>query len=178
MADEFDANEFLSDVGIEDNGSDLVKKLRKAVERLGKEKQAVVDELAAFKGAQAKAALEDTWSELKVPEPLRGFYKGDETPEAIKAWWDSSKGFFNLPAEDGQETAAATQETQQHAELQDVAKAATLGSDPAGNLSETALKQFAAEASKLSAHRDADKLAEALTKLGIPRGGITVPQQG
>lgn len=178
MADEFDANEFLSDAGIDpSDDTPVVKLLRKKVTELGKALKAKETEIATFHAEQAKAALADTWKDLGVPEALRGFYTGEQNADAIKTWWESSKSFFNLPAGDGQDT-AATQETQQHTELQDVAKATALGSDPAGNLSEAALKQIAAEASKLSANNNPEKLAEFYAKLGIPKGVINVPHAG
>jgi hypothetical protein len=177
MADEFDEAEFLSSAGIDpEQDSPTMKLLRRQLKELGKERKALADKLAAIETEKAKAALEDTWKTLGVPEPVRGFYKGEDNADAIKSWWESSKQFFNVPA-DGEPPAQAA-EPQGQQELQQVAQATALGSDVPGSLTADALQQLAKEASKLSANNNPDKLDEFFAKIGLPKGGYTVPQKG
>jgi hypothetical protein len=60
---------------------------------LVKQKDKELAELNAFK---AGISVKATWDELKVPDAIRKLYNGDTSADAIKAWWNDSKGLFNV----------------------------------------------------------------------------------
>lgn len=53
-------------------------------------------ELAELKTVEAQRSVKATWDELKVPDVIRKLYNGDTSADAIKAWWEDSKGLFNI----------------------------------------------------------------------------------
>lgn len=189
MADTFDANEFLSSIGVDPDGSDAdtsaVKMLRKTVKELGAKLSAANDKIAAFEKEKTDGLISKTWEDLKVPEPIRKMYHGEKTPEAIKSWWQESKSFFNLEAAgDAGDTSsqggqpAGGGEPGVANELAQVQQAASLGHDRPENLSADAISAEAAKVKGTSASASPNALAEFLTKLGVPGGGITPPRVG
>lgn len=182
MADEFDPDQFLADAGIDDNGSDLVKNLRKLVKQLGKERDEARAQIAEFQTQQKQTQVKQTWDSLGVPEAIRGFYKGDDDAEAIKSWWEASKGFFNIPDPEGDKSGgtppAPPADPEQQNGLQQVAQAASLGQDQPASLTQDAIMQAAQQVKNTSASKNPDALAQFLTQLGVPGGGITPPRVG
>lgn len=105
----------------------LRQKLEQALAVI-KQKDKELADLNAFK---ASISVKATWDELKVPAPIREFYKGEQTTEAMKEWWEASKGFFNIPvAEDApaDEQPTPEQVAQQQA-AQQFQEAQTLGTN-------------------------------------------------
>lgn len=76
------------------NGGTLRQKLEQALAALKAKDQ----ELEALRSKETERTVKATWDELQVPAPIREFYKGDQTPDAMKQWWEASKGFFNVQA--------------------------------------------------------------------------------
>lgn len=106
----------------------LRQKLEQALAVLKQKDQ----EIAALKTAETQRTVESTWNELKVPDAIRKLYNGDTSADAIKAWWEDSKGLFNIQAADeapavqqppSSERLAAIQAAQQFQQ------ASTLGTD-------------------------------------------------
>lgn len=91
MSDEF----VLDDETAKSNdGGTLRQKLEQAIAALNALKQ----ENESLKSEKVERVVKATWDELKVPAPIRSFYQGDQSPEAMKQWWEASKGFFNIEA--------------------------------------------------------------------------------
>ena len=88
-----DTNEFVDDDTQQDPGK--LRQLLKQAHATLKQKD---KELADLLGEKAESAARSTWDELKVPDFVRGLYNGDNTPDAMKQWWETSKGFFNIEA--------------------------------------------------------------------------------
>lgn len=189
MADTFDANEFLSSIGVDPDGSDAdtsaVKMLRKTVKELGAKLSAANDKIAQYETEKTQGVIKATWDELNVPQPIRDMYHGEKTPEAIKSWWEASKSFFNLEAAgDGGDASsrggqpAGGSEPGAATDLAAVQQAASLGHDRPENLSADAIGAEAAKVKGTSASKNPNALAEFLTKMGVPGGGITPPRVG
>lgn len=86
------------------------------------------DELNAFK---ASLSVKATWDELKVPDAIRKLYNGDTSTEAIKAWWEDSKGLFNIEqaAEQPAEQQLTPEQVEQQQQAQQFQDAQALGSN-------------------------------------------------
>jgi hypothetical protein len=80
------------------DGGTLRQKLEQAIAALNAMKQ----ENESLKSEKAERVVKATWDELQVPSPIRSFYQGDKSPDAMKQWWEASKGFFNIQAADEQ----------------------------------------------------------------------------
>jgi len=177
MADEFDADEFLTSIGVEENesNSNVVKLLRKQLKDLGKQLKDATTQIQSFEAEKVKASLDGTWKDLGVPEVLREDYHGEQTADAVKTWWEARKGFFNLPTEQ-QATEVTQQQTQQAQDLQAVTQAANLGQDQVNNLSLDAFKQKAAEVVRTSPSKNPNALADLLNGFGMTTGPVDVPR--
>src|SRR4051794_32732376 len=103
-----DPNEFTSDQDGSSTGGTLRQKLEQALAQLSTLKA----ENETLKSKETERTTTTVWDELKVPAPIRGFYTGDKTPEAIKAWWDASRGFFNLEAGESEPQETEVQRSQ------------------------------------------------------------------
>lgn len=77
-------------------------------------------ELLELLSEKAATVAKTTWDELKVPAPIRDFYKGEQTPDAMKQWWEASKGFFNIEA--GEEAPVTEQPSEQELAQQQAAQ--------------------------------------------------------
>jgi len=125
-----DTNEFVLDDtdGANQSGGTLRQKLEQAVALLNQFKA----ENEALKSEKTNTVIKSAWDELQVPEFYRGLYNGDKTPDAIKTWWEASKGFFNIEANE-EAPAGQEQETEQQREHREAAEryqeATSLGSD-------------------------------------------------
>jgi len=180
MTEQFDANEFLSEIGIEaeDGATDTpaIKQLRKKIKELGKQHSAALTTIATYETEKTTAALSSVWKELAVPEAIQSFYHGDKTPEAIKAWWEASKTVFNVqPATNADGTPVVPVVPPATADLAAVQAASNLGTD----LNNVGLEAFQAKAKEVrtqSANRNPTALADLLATVGIPTGGITAPR--
>jgi len=95
VSDEFDTS-------VEDNTQPgvLRQKLEQALAALKQKDK----ELADLRTAEAQRSVKSTWDELKVPDAIRKLYNGDTSPDAIKSWWEDSKGLFNVQAGEEQPT--------------------------------------------------------------------------
>lgn len=175
MADDFDADEFLSELGVEENESNshVVKVLRKQLQSLGKQLKDAKTTIESFETEKVKTALASTWTDLGVPEVLREDYHGEQTADAVKAWWEARKGFYNIPAE--QTTEQTQQASQQTQDLQAVAQAGNLGRDQPGNTSLDAFKQKAAELARSSPSKNPHALNDLLNEFGLKAGPMDFP---
>jgi len=122
-----DNSEFVDDDTQQDPG-----KLRQLLKQAHAQLKQKDKELEDLRTAEAQRTVKSTWDELKVPDFVRGLYNGDKTPDAMKQWWETSKGFFNIeaveeaPAKQEQET----EEQRAHREAAERYQEATsLGSD-------------------------------------------------
>jgi cytochrome c556 len=175
MADDFDADEFLSELGVEENenNSHVVKALRKQLRELGKQLKDAKTSIESFEAEKVKTSLNGTWTELGVPEVLREDYHGEQTPEAVKTWWEARKGFFNLT---DTSTTAETEESRQNTQdLQAVAHAGNIGRDQPGNTSLDAFKLKAAELSRSSPSKNPHALNDLLNEFGMKAGPMDFP---
>jgi hypothetical protein len=181
MTEQFDANEFLSEIGIEaeDGAQDTpaIKQLRKKIKELGKQHTAALTTIATYETEKTTAALSSVWKELAVPEVIQGFYTGEKTTEAIKAWWEASKTVFNVPPAVNADGTPATPAAPPAVatDLAAVQAASSLGAD----LNSVGLEAFQAKAKEVrtqSANRNPNALAELLSTVGIPAGGVTAPR--
>lgn len=175
MADvDFDADEFLSEIGVEetDSNSHVVKLLRKQLKEMGKQLKEANTSIQSFEAEKVKASLASTWTELGVPEVLREDYRGEQNPDAVKAWWEARKGFYNITAETTQTTQEDAQQTQ---DLQAVTQAGQLGQDQSGNLGLDAFKSKAAEVIRTSPSRNPHALADLFAQFGM-KSGVDVPR--
>jgi len=77
-------------------------------------------ELADLNAFKASISVKATWDELKVPDRIRKLYNGDTSADAIKAWWEDSKGLFNV--ESAEEQPAEQQLTPEQVEQQQAAQ--------------------------------------------------------
>lgn len=91
----------------------LLKQAHAQLKQVTKER----DDLNAFK---AQISVNSTWDELKVPDRIRKLYNGDTSADAIKAWWEDSKGLFNV--EVAEAAAAERQPTPEELEQQQAAQ--------------------------------------------------------
>lgn len=176
MADEFDADGFLSEIGVEetDTNTHVVKLLRKQLKEMSKQLKDAGAQIQTFESEKAKASLDGTWKELGVPEVLREDYRGEQNPDAVKTWWEARKGFYNIPAEQ-QTTEGTQQQTQQAQDLQAVTQAANLGQDQAGNLSLEAFKQKASELARSRPSKNPHALDDLLNSFGMKAGPMDFP---
>lgn len=123
------SNEFVLDDndGANQSGGTLRQKLEQAVALLNQLKT----ENEQLKSEKTQRTVNETWDTLSVPAPIREFYKGDQTPDAMKQWWEASKGFFNIQATEEQGQAEELSPEQQA--NQDAARryqeATSLGTD-------------------------------------------------
>lgn len=125
-----DTNEFvLDDTDGNQSGGTLRQKLEQAVALLNQLKT----ENETLKSEKTNTVIKSAWDQLQVPEFYRGLYNGDKTPDAIKTWWEASKGFFNIEAGEENKPAVQEQETEQQREHREAAEryqeATSLGSD-------------------------------------------------
>lgn len=173
--DEFDADEFLSELGVEENGSNthVVKLLRKQLDSLGKQLKEAKTTIQSFETEKVKASLEGTWKDLGVPEMLREDYHGEQNADAVKAWWEARKQFYNVTEQAS--TEVTQQAAQQAQDLQSVTQAGSLGQDQAGNLSLDAFKQKAAELARTSPSKNPHALEDLLNSFGM-KSGLDVPR--
>lgn len=122
-----DNSEFVDDDTTQDPG-----KLRQLLKQAHATLKAKDKELEDLRSAESQRTVKSTWDELKVPDVIRGFYNGDKTPDAMKQWWEASKGFFNIEAS-VEQPAVQEQETEQQREHREAAEryqeATSLGSD-------------------------------------------------
>lgn len=142
----------------------LRQKLEQAIALLRQKDQ----EITTLKTAETQRTVESTWSELKVPDAIRKLYNGDTSADAIKAWWEDSKGLFNIQVAEEQPAAPElTPEQQaQHAAAQQVQDASAMGANAFHAGFETVQQQAknAAEAYKNGTMSRADYDA-AITKV-------------
>lgn len=174
MADEFDADEFLSEIGVEetDGNSRVVKLLRKQLTELGKQLKAANTQIQTFESEKERASLDGTWKDLGVPDVLREDYHGEQNADAVKAWWEARKQFYNVTE---QASTDVTQQTAEQQDLQAVTQAGNLGQDQAGNLSMDAFKQKAAELARTRPSTNPHALEDLLNSFGM-KSGIDVPR--
>lgn len=172
MSDDFNPDEFLTDLGIdESDSSPAIKQLRAKLKSLSKDLKARNDQIAQFEAAQAKQAVTTVWDELGVPQPIRDFYRGEAQADDIKAWWETSKGFFNIQQSDAQSQA----EPEGRQELAAVQKAASLGHDQSnGTLNVDALRSSADELLKSRPSTNKNALADWLNANGFRTGAVDV----
>lgn len=173
MSDDFDPDEFLSDLGVEgDSQSPAIKQLRKKLTELGKAVKTLSTENQTLKSEQAVKAVTSVWDELNVPQPVRDFYRGEPKADDIKAWWETSKGFFNIQDADVQPT-----EPDGKQDLEAVQKAASLGQDQGnGHLGVEALKTSATELVKSRPSTNPTALADWLNANGFRTGAVDIAQ--
>lgn len=136
-----DNNEF-TDVDDNTQPGKLRQLLAQAHARL-QEKDKEIERLTTEK---VESSVKSTWDELKVPDFVRGLYNGDKTPDAIKAWWENSKGFFNIP--DGDGTDAGQQQEQESDEQRAHREAAERYQEAAGLGSNALAEGFDAATAK------------------------------
>jgi hypothetical protein len=121
-----DTNEF-TDVDDNTQPSQLRQLLKQAHATIKQQAKQIED----FASEKAATVVKSTWDELQVPDAIRGFYNGDKTPDAMKQWWEASKGFFNIEAVE--EQPADEQETDVQRATREAAEsfqeATSLGSD-------------------------------------------------
>lgn len=79
-----------------DDNEQEPSKLRQTIKRFAAEKAELLKKLEALESAEVQRSVKSTWDELKVPEVIRKLYTGDTSTDAIKAWWEDSKGLFNI----------------------------------------------------------------------------------
>lgn len=121
------SNEFVDDDTTQDPGKlrQLLKQAHATLKQKDKELQDLLTE-------KATTVVKSTWDELKVPDFYRGLYNGDKTPDAMKQWWEASKGFFNIEAGE-QSPAGEVQETDEQRAHRESAEryqeATSLGTD-------------------------------------------------
>lgn len=160
-------NEFLANVdeAFNDDSSELVKKLRKTLKGVLTEKAELAAKVSEFETKEVEQKLGSVWDKLKVPPAIRDFYKGDKDPEAITQWWEASKGFFNVPASEGDKPSDKSG-SEADPELAGFSDAANLGSDtdPSGD---QAWKAKAKELKNTSANANPKALDEFLASSGF-----------
>lgn len=165
MSDYADANEFLSESGIDpesDNGT--VKALRKKYENLIAVLKQKDEMISSFEQEKVQKTVEDTWSSLGVPAEARALYNGDASPEKITEWVNAAKALgvqFKAPEGAGTPAAQPTQ-PEAHplfAQLQAANAASSLGTDPETSLV-NAVKAKAAELKGKSAFANPNALEE------------------
>lgn len=140
-------------------------KLRQLLEQALAANKQLTTKVTDLETAATQRAVDSTWNELKVPDVIRGMYTGDKTADAIKAWWDSAKGLFNVEAVEQQAPEVQAQVTpEQQANLQaaqQFQQASGLGDSGFVTGFEATQKQAAetAEAYKTGRMSEADFLA-------------------
>lgn len=149
-----DINEFET---VDDNAQPgvLRQKLTEAY-ALVKQKDKELAELNAFK---AGISVKATWDELKVPDAIRKLYNGDTSADAIKAWWNDSKGLFNVEqaAEQPGQPEPTPEQVEQQQAAQQFQEAQNLGTN-AIHSGFDAIKQ---EAANLAASFRAGRMSSA-----------------
>jgi hypothetical protein len=121
-----DTNEFVTD----DTDSQDPGKLRQLLKQAHATLKQKDQELESLRSQEAERSAQAAWDELKVPDAIRDFYKGEQTPEAMKAWWEDSKSFFNIEQAEQDKTVQQTPEQQaQRAAAEQYQQAAGLGTD-------------------------------------------------
>lgn len=171
MSDEFD--EYLSE-GQQNNqpsGKDLRSKLEAAVAQL----KAVTTERDSLLTEKTHREVASVWDELKVPPPIRDFYKGDPDKEAIAKWWESSKGFFNVQEQSDEKPAdqqqAAPELNPQQQAIQQLQQLSGLGGDRPADGSTPAVEQKQTELLRTSPRSNPDGAADYLASLGFTDSG-------
>jgi hypothetical protein len=171
MSDDFD--DFLSDEQKQNQatGKDLRARLEEAVKQL----KAITTERDALLTEKTTRELAGVWDTLKVPEPIRDFYKGDQNKDAIEKWWEASKGFFNVQERSEEKPAgqqAAPQElTPQQQAMASMQQLASLGSDRPVEGSTPAVEQKQTELLRTSPRSNPDGAADYLASLGFVNNG-------
>lgn len=123
-----DNNEFnQDDPNGQPSGSGLRAKLEQALAENAQLKRAFEE----LQSKETERTVKATWDELQVPAPIREFYKGDQTPDAMKQWWESSKGFFNIQAVEEQpaEQQLTPEQEAAQAAAQAFQEASSIGTD-------------------------------------------------
>jgi hypothetical protein len=95
-------------------------KLRQLLKQKAAENKQLLEKLAALESAEVQRSVKATWDELKVPDVIRKLYTGDTSTDAIKAWWNDSKGLFNIQA--AEETPAPPEPTPEELAQQEAAQ--------------------------------------------------------
>lgn len=162
-----DNNEFNQDDNAgQPSGGGLRAKLEQTLAELAATKKAFEE----LQSKETERAVKATWDELQVPAPIREFYKGDQTPEAMKQWWENSKGFFNVQAveEQPEEQQATPEQLAAQAAAEAFQDASSIGRDaPAGAVNAIDAKVQAAKKLKGADFEAAQK--EVFQLLGFDR---------
>jgi len=107
-------------------------KLRQLLEQALATNKQLTEKISALETAEAQRSVQATWNELKVPDAIRKLYNGDTSADAIKQWWEDSKGLFNIQAVEEQapavEQLTAEQQAAQQA-AQQFQQASAIGTD-------------------------------------------------
>ncbi len=106
-------------------------KLRQLLEQALAANKQLTQKVTDLETADKQRTVESTWNDLKVPDAIRKLYNGDTSPDAIKAWWDDSKGLFNIQvAEEQPAQPQLTPEQQaQQAAAQQFQEASAIGNN-------------------------------------------------
>lgn len=150
MSDEFVLDD---ETANSNNGGTLRQKLEQAIAALNTLKT----ENESLKTEKAERVVKATWDELNVPAPIRSFYQGDKSPEAMKQWWEASRGFFNIQVADEQpQPVELTQEQQvEQAAAQAFQQASGLGTDALSGGFEASMAKAKEARGKTGADREA-----------------------
>lgn len=123
-----DNPEFILDDGADGQDASKLRQLLKQAHATLKQKD---QELEALRSAEVQRTAKATWDELKVPDRIRKLYQGEQTPEAMKQWFEEYRDIFNVEVAEEQpgEPQLTPEQVAQQAAAAAFQEASSLGSD-------------------------------------------------